>query len=91
MGTSRLSGFAGSLEEYENIFFRSAEKEIITKVDSYWNLVYLAKQNEYAQNLPMIQQMVNSFQIGNSGNGATAGSVGGGPVQNVANGSPRQG
>jgi hypothetical protein len=29
-----------------------------------YSLLYLAKQTEYTQNLPMIQQMVNSFQIG---------------------------
>ena len=50
-----------------------------------YSLLYLAKQAEYTQNLPMIQQMVNSFQIGA---GAIAGSVGG-SVQNLANGSPR--
>jgi hypothetical protein len=45
--------------------------------DTGYSLLYLAKQTEYAQNLPMIQQMVNSFQIG-------------GGVQNVAaNSSPR--
>jgi hypothetical protein len=32
-----------------------------------YSLLYLAKQTEYTQNLPMIQQMVNSFQIGNGG------------------------
>jgi PsbP-like protein len=43
-----------------------------------YSLLYLAKQTEYAQNLPMVQQMINSFQI------AAGGSTGGGPVQNVA-------
>ena len=51
-----------------------------------YSLLYLAKQTEYAQNLPMIQQMVNSFQIG-SGGAAGAGSGGGG--QSVATSSPR--
>jgi hypothetical protein len=45
-----------------------------------YSLLYLAKQTEYTQNLPMIQQMINSFHIGNSG---------GGPVQNVAAASSR--
>jgi hypothetical protein len=46
-----------------------------------YSLLYLAKQTEYSQNLPIVQQMVNSFQVGTSG----------GPVQNVAaaNSSPR--
>jgi hypothetical protein len=39
-----------------------------------YSLLYLAKQTEYTQSLPMVQQMVNSFQIGTSS----------GPVQNVA-------
>jgi hypothetical protein len=39
-----------------------------------YSLLYLAKQTEYTQNLPMVQQMVNSFQVGSSG----------GPVKNVA-------
>jgi PsbP-like protein len=39
-----------------------------------YSLLYLAKQTEYTQNLPMIQQMVNSFQVDTSS----------GPVQNVA-------
>jgi hypothetical protein len=53
-----------------------------------YSLLYLAKQTEYAQNLPMIQQMVNSFQIGNGATTASSG-VGGGPVQNLGNASPR--
>jgi hypothetical protein len=52
-----------------------------------YSLLYLAKQAEYTQNLPMIQQMVNSFQIGNSGNAGST--VGGGPVQNSGNASPK--
>jgi hypothetical protein len=52
-----------------------------------YSLLYLAKQNEYAQNLPMIQQMVNSFQVGNSGNAGS--SVVGGPVQNLGNATPK--
>jgi hypothetical protein len=36
----------------------------------------LAKQTEYTQNLPMIQQMVNSFQIGNGGGGTAANGAG---------------
>jgi hypothetical protein len=44
-----------------------------------YSLLYLAKQTDYTQNLPMVQQMVNSFQVG-----AAGGSTGGGPVQNVA-------
>ena len=40
-----------------------------------------AKQTEYIQNLPMVQQMVNSFQVGSSSTGASSS---GGPVQNVA-------
>jgi hypothetical protein len=44
-----------------------------------YSLLYLAKQTEYTQNLPMVQQMVNSFQVGSSG----------GPVQNVAAASSR--
>jgi hypothetical protein len=47
-----------------------------------YSLLYLAKQTEYTQNLPMIQQMVNSFQIG--GGGAGSGSGG----QSVATSSP---
>jgi hypothetical protein len=44
-----------------------------------YSLLYLAKQTEYTQNLPMIQQMMNSFHIGS-----------GGPIQKVAaNSSPR--
>ena len=43
-----------------------------------YSLLYLAKQTEYTQNLPVVQQMVNSFQIG--GNGAAGSST----VQNVA-------
>ncbi len=46
-----------------------------------YSLLYLAKQTDYTQNLPMIQQMVNSFQIG--GSGASCG----GPIQNVPVGS----
>jgi hypothetical protein len=42
-----------------------------------YSLLYLAKQVEFTQNLPVIQQMVNSFQIGAAANS-------GGPVQNVA-------
>jgi hypothetical protein len=38
-----------------------------------YSLLYLAKQTEYTQNLPMIQQMVNSFQIGNGGGTAASG------------------
>jgi hypothetical protein len=34
-----------------------------------YSLLYLAKQTDYSQNLPMIQQMVNSFQVGNNGGG----------------------
>jgi hypothetical protein len=44
-----------------------------------YSLLYLAKQIEYTQNLPMVQQMVNSFQVGSTGAANT-----GGPVQNVA-------
>jgi hypothetical protein len=44
-----------------------------------YSLLYLAKQTEYTQNLPMVQQMVNSFQVGS---GAASG--GGAPVQNAA-------
>lgn len=44
-----------------------------------YSLLYLAKQTEYTQNLPVVQQMVNSFQVG-SGTGAASSS----PVQNVA-------
>ena len=47
-----------------------------------YGLSYLAKQTEYTQNLPMVQQMVNSFQIG--GSAAAGAGSGGGPVQNVA-------
>jgi hypothetical protein len=43
-----------------------------------YSLLYLAKQTEYGQNLPMIQQMVNSFKIGSGAANS------GGPVQNVA-------
>ena len=46
-----------------------------------YSLLYLAKQAEYTQNLPMIQQMVNSFQIGT---GATAPNSAGDPVHNFA-------
>ena len=38
-----------------------------------YSLLYLAKQTEYTQNLPMVQQMVNSLKIGS-----------GGPIQKVA-------
>ena len=41
-----------------------------------YSLLYLAKQTEYTQNLPMIQQMVNSFQIGNGGGGTAASGAG---------------
>lgn len=51
-----------------------------------YSLLYLAKQTEYTQHLPMIQQMVNSFQISN-GATASGSSNGGGPVQNAAVGS----
>jgi hypothetical protein len=44
-----------------------------------YSLLYLAKQTEYTQNLPMVQQMVNSFQVGS---GAVANNAS--PVQNVA-------
>jgi hypothetical protein len=37
-----------------------------------YSLLYLAKQTEYTQNLPMIQQMVNSFQIGIGGGTAAS-------------------
>ena len=37
-----------------------------------YSLLYLAKQTEYTQNLPMIQQMVNSFRIGNGGGTAAS-------------------
>ena len=40
-----------------------------------YSLLYLAKQTEYTQNLPMVQQMINSFLVGG---GSSA------PVQNVA-------
>jgi hypothetical protein len=46
-----------------------------------YSLLYLAKQTEYTQNLPMVQQMVNSFQVGG---GAAGGTTSGSPVQNVA-------
>jgi len=39
-----------------------------------YSLLYLAKQTEYTQNLPIIQQMINSFQIGNGGSTAASGS-----------------
>jgi hypothetical protein len=44
-----------------------------------YSLLYLAKQTDYTQNLPMVQQMVNSFQVG-AGTAANTG----GPVQSVA-------
>jgi hypothetical protein len=47
-----------------------------------YSLLYLAKQTDYTQNFPMVQQMVNSFQIG--GSAAAGAGSGGGPVQNVA-------
>jgi hypothetical protein len=47
-----------------------------------YSLLYLAKQTDYTQNIPMVQQMVNSFQVG--GNGAGATSNGDAGVQNVA-------
>jgi hypothetical protein len=31
-----------------------------------YSLLYLAKQTDYNQNLPMVQQMLNSFQVGSS-------------------------
>ena len=40
-----------------------------------YSLLYLAKQTEYAQYLPMVQRMINSFQVGGSSSA---------PVQNVA-------
>jgi PsbP-like protein len=55
-----------------------------------YSLLYLAKQTEYTQNLPMIQQMISSFQIGgvssSSGNtnAATGISSGGSPVATSA-------
>jgi hypothetical protein len=50
-----------------------------------YSLLYLAKQTDYAQNLPMIQQMVNSFQVG-GGSAAAANSGGSDGVQNAAAG-----
>ena len=47
-----------------------------------YGLLYLAKQTDYTQNIPVVQQMVNSFQVG--GNGPSASSNGGAGVQNVA-------
>lgn len=40
-----------------------------------YSLLYLAKQTEYDHNLPMIQQMVNSFHEGNNGGGGSSGST----------------
>ena len=36
------------------------------KGDTGYSLLYLAKQIDYPQQLPMIQQMINSFQAGNA-------------------------
>jgi hypothetical protein len=49
-----------------------------------YSLLYLAKQTEYTQNLPMVQQMVNSFQVGAGSAAGASSSTGGGPVQNLA-------
>jgi hypothetical protein len=49
-----------------------------------YSLLYLAKQTDYTQNLPKVQQMVNSFQVGGS---AVTANTGAAPVRNVAAGS----
>jgi hypothetical protein len=48
-----------------------------------YTLLYLAKQSEYSQNLPTVQQMINTFQMNatggvDSGSGLTGGSSNGG-------------
>jgi len=40
-----------------------------------YSLLYLAKQTEYDQNLPIVQQMINTFQMN-----ATSSGVGSGPI-----------
>lgn len=46
--------------------------------------IMIAKQAEYTQNLPMIQQMVNSFQIDNNDGGS--GSTVANPATTAASG-----
>ena len=46
-----------------------------------YSLLYLVKQTDYTQNIPMVQQMVNSFQVGGNSASASGSSAG---VQNVA-------
>jgi hypothetical protein len=41
--------------------------------DTGYSLLYLAKQTEYNQNLPMVQQMINTFQINAAGGGVGSG------------------
>jgi hypothetical protein len=52
-----------------------------------YRLLYLAKQTEFAKNLPIVQQMINSFQIAGIGGVSSSGNTnaassggGGGPV-----------
>ena len=53
--------------------------------DIGYSLLYLAKQTDYARNLPIVQQMINSFQIGAGGVSSisSASSSNGGGVQSV--------
>jgi hypothetical protein len=46
-----------------------------------YSLLYLAKQSEYDQNRPTVQQMINTFQMNATSSGGT-----GGLVQNAASG-----
>jgi hypothetical protein len=42
-----------------------------------YSLLYLAKQTEYNQNLPIVQQMINTFQTNATSSGAGSGPTGG--------------
>jgi hypothetical protein len=56
--------------------------------DTGYSLLYLAKQTDYVSSLPIIQQMINSFQIGaGSGNDNSSAGSSGGDVQSAASSS----
>jgi hypothetical protein len=55
--------------------------------DTGYSLLYLAKQTDYDSSLPIIQQMVNSFQIGDGGSSSASSSGAG--VQNIVSSSQK--
>ncbi len=55
-----------------------------------YTLLYLAKQTEYSQSLPTVQQMINTFQINATSSGVGVGS-GSGPTGGSSNGGGNNG